>query len=153
MPIINSNCLTCKRARDLLASKGYISLASYESIKNLLKQFNEANIKDGIGSEHHIPLLYEAKFMPEESEWDILWFLADYKSNKQSTNFSVLRFVYNYESDGKNAAHDIFPFIKADSGERSGFSFLGAESIGYLFNWQHTKGDGNKGHFLFIPWG
>ncbi|MCM8531752.1 MAG: hypothetical protein NE330_11365 [Lentisphaeraceae bacterium] len=149
----NSDCKVCKSAQKLLASKGYVSLPDYESIKKSLKLFNEANIKEGVGSKHHFPLLYEAKFMPEESEWDILWFLADYKSNKESTNFSILRFLYNYESDGENAAHDIFPFIKADSGERSGFSFLGADSIGYLFNWKHTKEDGNQGHFLFIPWG
>ena len=109
----NSHCKTCKKAQEILASKGYASLPDFDSIKKASQQFIAANVKEGVGSEHYIPLLYEGKFMPEESEWDILWFLADYKSNKQSTNFSILRFLYNYESDGENAAHDIFPFIKS----------------------------------------
>ena len=143
---------TCKKASEVLNKKGYKCDETYGSITKAYQKFLKDNLKYDSGSEHYIPLLFDGEYTPKSAEWEFLFGLAQYKANKERHHFSILKFLYKEDGDDKNTARDIFPFIQVDSGERSGFSFLGHHSLGYLFNWKHDKEKGHHGHFLFIPW-
>lgn len=152
-PKDDHSCLVCQRAQEVLVEHGHECSKSFKSVKKAYQQFLAKNLQKGVGSEHKVPLLFEKKSTPNESEWEFLFGLARYKANSEKHHFSLLKFLYKEDGHGGDVARDIFPFIQVDSGKKSGISFLGHHAIGFLFNWKHDKNKGHHGHFLFIPWG
>ena len=93
-----------------------------------------------------IPFLYTYNEYKGDYKWDIFWFLANGKKQKDYEKISILRYLYRYERTGDTSSRIIFPFMTYKTApNKSKFSFLWR-----VFNYKRE----NKkisGHIFFIP--
>ena len=118
-----------------------------ESITDGLNKLADKCSRSRIERSHSVWPFYTYSAAEEDSELEILWGLINSTQRKDYGRTSFLKYLYRSEREGDSIRRDIIPFITIDSGENSGFSFLGD-----LCKFRKNK-DGRYGSFLFIDWG
>ncbi len=108
-----------------------------------LKDFARNNNERQVEESSSLWPIYDTASNGENYQTEVLFGIYNSKMVNGKGRTSLLKYLYRCDEENGNKRRDIFPFITVDSGEDSGFSFLG----------KFLNIRSGYGNIFFIPYG